>query len=90
MIKLEIPAVPSAEDKFFLSAEDWWNNACLNFLQNGWNLYAIGYKEAADIPANSEWISLPGQVVITGTHPRTIERGRGFIRRFWYVRSNDC
>jgi hypothetical protein len=49
MIKLELPASPSADDKLFLSAEDWWNNACLNFLADGWTIYAIGYKEAADI-----------------------------------------
>jgi len=49
MIKLELPALPSAEDKLFLTAEDWWDNACLSFLPDGWNLYATGYKEAADI-----------------------------------------
>ena len=27
-----------------------------------------------DIPAPSEWSSLPGQAVVTGTYPRTIER----------------
>ena len=48
-IKLELPPVPSAEDRLFLTAEDWWNNACLNFLSDGWSLYAIGYKDAADI-----------------------------------------
>jgi len=27
-----------------------------------------------DIPANIEWISLPGQAMVTGTYPRRIER----------------
>jgi hypothetical protein len=48
-IKLEPPPVPSAEDRLFLTSEDWWNNACLNFLSDGWSLYATGYKDAADI-----------------------------------------
>ncbi len=43
------PALPSSEDKLFSTAEDWWNNACLNFLVDGWTLYSIGYKDAADI-----------------------------------------
>lgn len=49
MIKLELPALPCAEDRLFLTAEDWWDNACLNFLADGWSLYATGYKDAADI-----------------------------------------
>ena len=43
------PELPSRTDKFFGSAEDWWNNACLNFMRDGWSLYAIGYKNAADL-----------------------------------------
>lgn len=43
------PALPSSDDKLFDTAEDWWNNACLNYIHDGWSLYAIGYKEAADI-----------------------------------------
>ncbi len=46
---LKMPEVPSEQDKLFGSAEDWWNNACLNFVPNGWSLYAIGYKDAADV-----------------------------------------
>ena len=49
MIKLELPPLPSAEDRLFLTAEDWWNNACLHFLTDGWSLYSMGYKDAADI-----------------------------------------
>lgn len=45
----ELPPLPSKDDKLFTTAEDWWNNACLNFLPSGWNLYAVGYKEAADV-----------------------------------------
>ncbi|HEX20244.1 MAG TPA: hypothetical protein ENG78_05435 [Acidiferrobacteraceae bacterium] len=43
------PGLPSKIDKLFDSTEDWWNNACLNFSHDGWTLYAIGYKEAADL-----------------------------------------
>lgn len=43
------PPLPSAEDKLFDTAEDWWNNACLNFIHDSWSTYAIGYKDAADI-----------------------------------------
>jgi len=48
---LKPPALPSADDKLFTTAEDWWNNACLNWLPAGWDwdLYATGYKDAADI-----------------------------------------
>ena len=42
-------AFPSAEDKLFTSQEDWWTNACLNWCNDGWGLYATGYKEAADL-----------------------------------------
>ena len=45
----EIPQLPSATDQLFIPAEDWWNNACLNYHPNGWAVYASGYKEAADI-----------------------------------------
>src|SRR4030042_2814002 len=48
-LNFEPPPLPSAEDKLFTTAEDWWNNACLNFIHNGWSIYAIGYKDAADI-----------------------------------------
>src|SRR4051812_21456846 len=43
-----MPPLPSKEDKLFGTAEDWWNNACLNYAWNGWHIYALGYKEAAD------------------------------------------
>lgn len=49
MIEIKIPEPPSSQDKLFTSADDWWNNACLNFLPKGWTLYSIGYKDAADI-----------------------------------------
>lgn len=47
-LNFEPPPLPSAEDKVFTTAEDWWNNACLNFVHDGWSIYAIGYKDAAD------------------------------------------
>lgn len=46
---LKPPPLPSADDKLFTTAEDWWNNACLNWLPSGWDLYATGYKDAADL-----------------------------------------
>jgi hypothetical protein len=45
----EEPAIPSPDDRLFASQEDWWNNACLNWCHEGWNLYAAGYIEAADL-----------------------------------------
>lgn len=40
---------PSPDDQLFVSQEDWWNNACLNWCDDGWTLYATGYREAADL-----------------------------------------
>ena len=40
---------PQAGDKLFTSEADWWHNACLSFATDKWGLYAIGYKDAADI-----------------------------------------
>lgn len=42
---------PRAGDILFQSANDWWCNACLNLrhAENSWDVYAIGYKEAADV-----------------------------------------
>lgn len=36
-------------DKLFTPHDDWWNNACLNVSRNDWGVYALGYKEAADL-----------------------------------------
>ena len=49
MIDIKFPELPSSQDKLFTSAENWWNNACLNFFPKGWTIYGIGYKDAADI-----------------------------------------
>jgi hypothetical protein len=48
-INFEPLPLPSAEDKLFDKAEDWWHNACLNYVHDGWSPYIIGYKDAADI-----------------------------------------
>ena len=48
-ISFEPPPLPSAEDKLFQSGDDWWHNACLNYMHDGWPAYVIGYKKAADI-----------------------------------------
>ena len=45
----EMPGTPSSDDRLFVSQEDWWNNACLNWCHDGWTLYATGYREAADL-----------------------------------------
>jgi hypothetical protein len=31
-----------------MAGDDWWHNACLNYLSGEWHAYAEGYKEAAD------------------------------------------
>ena len=41
--------MPAPDDQLFVSQEDWWNNACLNWCHDGWALYAMGYREAADL-----------------------------------------
>jgi hypothetical protein len=48
-ISFEPPPLPSEEDKLFDTGEDWWHNACLNYMHDGWPAYVIGYKNAADI-----------------------------------------
>lgn len=49
MSYLERPSVPESSDNLFTAEGAWWNNACLNFFPDGWAVYAIGYKEAAEI-----------------------------------------
>ena len=46
----EIPW-PQKGDVLFDSGDDWWNNACLNYASDDWELYIGGYKKAADILA---------------------------------------
>ncbi|HMK50182.1 MAG TPA: hypothetical protein VK435_09020, partial [Thermodesulfovibrionales bacterium] len=48
-LSFETPPPPSADDKLFQSADDWWHNACLNYMHDSWPAYIIGYKKAADI-----------------------------------------
>jgi hypothetical protein len=48
-ITFKLPPLPSAKDKLFDSGDDWWHNACLNYLHDQWLPYVIGYKKAADI-----------------------------------------
>jgi hypothetical protein len=38
---------PRVGDQVFISGEDWWMNACVNW-GGGWTLYAIGYRNAGD------------------------------------------
>ncbi len=45
----DVLPLPSRDDKLFTTAEDWWNNACFNSSHDGWTLYALGYKDAADL-----------------------------------------
>lgn len=42
-------SLPTEEDKLFTTAEDYWNNARVNFPHDRWALYVVGYKDAADI-----------------------------------------
>jgi len=41
--------VPGAKDKLFKTDGDAFSNACVNFTRKDWSLYAMGYKDAADI-----------------------------------------
>jgi hypothetical protein len=40
---------PKKGNQLFKSDADWINNACLNFKEDQLNLYAIGYKRAAEL-----------------------------------------
>lgn len=40
---------PRKGDELFKSDEDWWHNACLNYLDDNWGLYEHGYKRAGDL-----------------------------------------
>lgn len=40
---------PQKGDQLFIVGDDWWHNACLNFMSDKWELYVIGYRTAADI-----------------------------------------
>ena len=42
---------PRPGDILFQSGDDWWHNACLNYANDAWDLYATGYKDAGDILA---------------------------------------
>jgi hypothetical protein len=39
---------PKAADRLFESGDDWWHNACVGQHGVTWELYATGYKDAAD------------------------------------------
>jgi len=36
-------------DAFFSSADDWYHNACVNWLPDAWDAYATGYMRAGNI-----------------------------------------
>jgi hypothetical protein len=41
---------PRKGDDPFALADDWWNNACVNYMPGlQWQTYAIGFKTAADL-----------------------------------------
>ena len=40
---------PRNGDQLFKVDDDWWHNACLNYLHDGWTLYADAYKRAGDL-----------------------------------------
>lgn len=61
-IEIDEPRIPQKGDKLFQADNNsnWWHNACLNFFHNNWDLYAIGYKDAADILVQAV-LKAPGQ-----------------------------
>jgi len=40
--------LPILGDQLFIEGKDWFNNACLNYIKDNWDLYIQGYKLAAD------------------------------------------
>lgn len=40
---------PRKSDTFFASADDGIHNACINWLPDAWDAYAIGYRRAGDL-----------------------------------------
>ena len=40
--------LPELGDQLFIEGKDWFNNACLNYLKDNWDLYIMGYKLAGD------------------------------------------
>ena len=58
------PPWPQKGDELFVAGEDWWHNACLNYLDDDWDLYANGYRQAAD--------TLVGYVKETHRHRDTL------------------
>lgn len=40
--------LPELGDQLFIEGKDWFNNACLNYLNDNWDLYIQGYKLAGD------------------------------------------
>ncbi len=45
---IELPW-PRKGDVLFDHADDWYHNACLNWRYDNWELYASGYKTAAEV-----------------------------------------
>ena len=43
--------------QLFTGADDWWHNACVNWGHFNWDLYAMGYKSAADALVDDAMIS---------------------------------
>jgi hypothetical protein len=47
--QMPLPWPRKGDDPFAL-ADDWWNNACVNYMPGiQWQTYAIGFKTAADL-----------------------------------------
>jgi len=45
------PPLPRKGDQMFIEGEDWYHNACLNYMSTDyqWDWYASGYKLAGDV-----------------------------------------
>lgn len=41
--------LPEKGDILFKAAEDWWNNACVNYMHDDLDIYTRGFKRSADI-----------------------------------------
>lgn len=46
---IALDPMPTETGDLFTTGADWQSRACLNFVEDQWDLYAIGFKNAADV-----------------------------------------